>query len=68
MDNLLAAGRCISSTHEAQSAYRILPICCCMGEAAGTALGLAANRGGLCTKDVSTSELHAKMDSYGARY
>lgn len=35
--NLLVAGRCISSTHEAQASYRIMPICCCLGEAAGIA-------------------------------
>lgn len=34
-DNLLVAGRCISSTHEAQASYRIMPIVCCLGEAAG---------------------------------
>ncbi len=41
--NLLVAGRCVSSTHEAHSAIRILPICACMGEAAGTAVALAHN-------------------------
>ncbi len=41
-DNLLVAGRCISSTHEAQASYRIMPIVCCIGEAAGTAVGVAA--------------------------
>lgn len=40
-DNLLVAGRCISATHEAQASVRILPICCCLGEAAGTAAALA---------------------------
>ena len=42
-DNLLVAGRCISATHEAQSSVRIMPICVCLGEAAGTAIGLAKN-------------------------
>ena len=41
ISNLIAAGRCISSTHEAHSAYRVMPICCCIGEAAGTAAGIA---------------------------
>ena len=40
-DNLLVAGRCISATHEAQASVRIMPICCCIGEAAGTAIALA---------------------------
>ena len=42
-DNLLVAGRCISATHEAQSSVRIMPICVCLGEAAGTAMGIAKN-------------------------
>lgn len=42
-DNLLVAGRCISATHEAQASVRIMPICCCLGEAAGTAVAIAHN-------------------------
>ena len=44
-ENLLVAGRCISSTHEAQASYRIMPICCCLGQAAGTAAALACKAG-----------------------
>lgn len=40
-DNLLVAGRCISSDHSAQASYRIMPTVCCIGEAAGCAAGLA---------------------------
>ena len=40
-ENLLVAGRCISSDHGAQASYRIMPTVCCIGEAAGTAIGLA---------------------------
>lgn len=40
-ENLLVAGRCISSDHGAQASYRIMPVVCCIGEAAGTAMGLA---------------------------
>lgn len=40
-ENLLAAGRCISVDHEAQASIRIMPIVCCLGEAAGTASALA---------------------------
>jgi len=43
--NLLVAGRCISVTHEAQASIRIMPIVCCLGEAAGTAVGIAVKDG-----------------------
>ena len=43
--NLLVAGRCISSTHEAQASYRIMPICCCLGEAAGIAAAFFGKAG-----------------------
>ncbi len=33
-DNLLIAGRCISSTHEAQASYRIMPYCAQLDQAA----------------------------------
>jgi hypothetical protein len=40
-ENMLVAGRCISSDHGAQASYRIMPVVCCIGEAAGSAIGLA---------------------------
>ena len=44
-DNLLVAGRCLSATHEAQAAVRIMPICACLGQAAGTAVSVAHHTG-----------------------
>ena len=44
-DNLLVAGRCLSATHEAHSAVRIMPICASLGEAAGTAISIARQTG-----------------------
>jgi hypothetical protein len=43
VDNLLVAGRCISATHEAQGAIRMMPVCLVTGQAAGLAAALAAN-------------------------
>ena len=40
-ENLLVAGRCISSTHEAQASYRIMPFCAELGQAAGAAVSVA---------------------------
>jgi len=43
--NLLVAGRCISSTHEAQASYRIMPYCAELGQAAGAAVAVAQQNG-----------------------
>jgi len=37
MDNLIVAGRCVSSAWEALGVLRIMPACFVMGQAAGTA-------------------------------
>jgi len=42
VENLLVAGRCISTTHEAQAAIRVIPIVVAIGQAAGTAAALSA--------------------------
>lgn len=44
VDNLLVAGRCASSTHDAQASLRVSAQCFVMGEAAGTAAALALTR------------------------
>ena len=64
-DNLLVAGRCISATHEAQASVRIMPIVCCLGEAAGRAAALAA-RDGIAVSEVDTDELRAVLIANGA--
>jgi len=45
IDGLLVAGRCISTTHEAQGVIRNIPPCLITGQAAGTAAALAAKKG-----------------------
>jgi hypothetical protein len=44
VSNLLVTGRPISSTHEAHSAIRVLPICTSIGHGAGIAAFLAASK------------------------
>jgi hypothetical protein len=41
LENIAAAGRCISATHEAAGSFRVMPTCMGLGEAAGTAVALA---------------------------
>ena len=55
IDGLLLAGRNISGTHMAHSNYRVMPICMNMGQAAGIAAALCAE------KDILPRELDAKL-------
>lgn len=64
-DNLLVAGRCISSDHTAQASYRIMPTVCCIGEAAGVAAALA-KRDGVGVREINVTELQATLKSSGA--
>ena len=64
-DNLLVAGRCLSATHEAQASVRIMPICCCLGEAAGTAAATAFNSG-KNAHTVDVKAVQAKLIQSGA--
>ncbi len=66
LDNLLAAGRCISSTHEAQASYRIMPTCCTLGQAAGVAASMAIGRNG-DVRDIDCRLLRDTLRNDGAR-
>lgn len=61
-ENLLVAGRCISSTHEAQASYRIMPFCCELGQAAGAAVSVAVQDGAK-VRDVNMQKLQTILRS-----
>jgi hypothetical protein len=62
--NLLVAGRCISVTHEALAAVRVMIPCMAMGEAAGTAASMAISAG-TSPRDVDTSVLRRRLEQQG---
>ena len=64
MKNVLVAGRCISSTHEAQASYRIMPFCCELGQAAGTAVAVA-KEGKTDLRNVDIKKLQSKLKAEG---
>ncbi|MCL4426142.1 MAG: PfkB family carbohydrate kinase [Firmicutes bacterium] len=45
MDGLLVAGRCVSATHEAHAAIRVMPCTFALGQAAGVAAALSCQAG-----------------------
>ncbi|RAU96575.1 FAD-dependent oxidoreductase [Paenibacillus sp. YN15] len=63
--NLLVAGRCISTSHEALATTRLTPSCMATGQAAGTAAGLAVKHQCL-PSDVAIDELQSELRKSGA--
>ena len=63
--NLLVAGRCISSTHEAQASYRIMPIVTTLGEAAGVAASVAC-KAGVNVKEADVGRIQQVLRENGA--
>jgi hypothetical protein len=64
-DNLLIAGRPISSDHAAHSSHRVMPIAACNGEAAGVAAGMCVRDSG-DIRSVDVRVLRARLKARGA--
>lgn len=65
VDNLLVAGRCISTTHEAMASIRVMATCMALGEAAGRAARLAV-RAGVTPAAVNPQTLRQELRAHGA--
>lgn len=64
--NVLVAGRSISTDRPVQGSTRVMPVCLCMGEAAGLAAAMAAGDGSTDVHAVNTDELRNRLRHYGA--
>jgi hypothetical protein len=65
VENLIVAGRCISTTHEAMGAIRVMATCMAMGEAAGRAAKMAV-RAGIAPNKIDVDALREELVAKGA--
>lgn len=65
VEGFLAAGRCISASHEAAGSTRSTGTCMALGQAAGTAAALAVKEGVL-PRHLNTDELREILETQGA--
>ena len=65
VEGLLVAGRCLSADHDAHASVRSMGQCMAMGQAAGLAAALAAQRG-LTPRAVPVAELQERLRAWGA--
>ncbi|MBQ7879841.1 MAG: FAD-dependent oxidoreductase [Clostridia bacterium] len=64
-DNLLVAGKTICAQSQAAGSFRVMPACMALGQAAGTAIAMAAKEN--CNAgDISVKELQATLVKNGA--
>ncbi|MCZ7645862.1 MAG: FAD-dependent oxidoreductase [Planctomycetota bacterium] len=65
LSNVLVAGRCVSATHEAAGALRVMINAMSFGEAAGAAGAMAASGCRGAVREVSTDALRARLIGNG---
>lgn len=66
VQNVLVAGRSASATHEAQGSLRVMGTAMAMGQAAGTAAALAADRG-TEPRQLAVAALQESLRTHGAK-
>ncbi len=67
VSNLFVVGRCISATHEAFAAIRVMPTGMALGQAGGTAAALALREGLGDAREVDVKRLQQMLKEQGAR-
>lgn len=65
VEGLLAAGSCISGTHEAAGSFRVMATCMATGEAAGTAAAVAVEEG-ITPRALDAARLRRRLLAQGA--
>lgn len=65
-NNLLVAGRCISSTHAANASCRVTPTCMALGQAAGAGAALMVKNGLRTTTALDVDYLRQRLKMDGA--
>ncbi|MEZ5653874.1 MAG: FAD-dependent oxidoreductase [Burkholderiaceae bacterium] len=67
-DNLLVAGRCLSTTREGQASVRVMGTCMAVGQAAGTAAAMAVGQGDrpVDLRQLSIADLRGTLVEQGA--
>ncbi|MFA5859797.1 MAG: FAD-dependent oxidoreductase [Elusimicrobiota bacterium] len=65
INNLIVTGRCISTTHEALAAIRVMSTCMATGEAAGRAAAIAV-RDGVSPQKIVVQKLRKELMQNGA--
>jgi hypothetical protein len=66
LENLLVAGRCVSTDRMVQSSLRVMPGCLVTGQAAGAAAALAARKHKGRVREVDTDRLRSVLRRQGA--
>lgn len=66
LKNVMVAGRCLSATREGMGTARTMGPCMAMGEAAGTAAAMCAERKHAQVRELSVSDLQQRLKKNGA--
>jgi hypothetical protein len=68
LENVAAAGRCLSASREAQGSARVMGSCMAMGQAVGTlaAMAVSAGNGGTPLRAVGAERLRSVLKAQGA--